>query len=208
MQFGALVVPPAMLAALESAYATTPRAYHHWGHVQEVLRHHASVDQGPGWQHPQEVALAVLYHDAIYVPGRGDNESASAALARAQIARWLPEADIDAAFVARLIELTARHGQHRREDFSGDPRESDILHFLDCDMAILGAEPQAFDAYDDAIAAEYRDVMPGWLFRLRRRGFLKGLLRSERIYLSDVFHQRLEQRARDNLLRKLGAGAS
>lgn len=195
-----LELPEAQRAALEAAYAVPPRAYHHFGHVQAVLGHWAEVAAGPGWRQPRETYLAVLYHDAVYAPGRRDNEARSAALACEHIARWLPEAGLDAGRVAALIGLTARHGQLAPQDV-----DAEAALFLDCDMAILGAEPAAFDAYDRAIAAEYRGHVPGWLFRLHRRRFLKGLLARERIFLSGFFHERLDARARANLRRVLNA---
>ena len=198
-----VVIPQAQLAEIEAAYATPPRAYHDFGHVREVLRHYDAVAAGPGWVQPLEVRLAVLYHDAIYEAGRSDNEARSAELAVEGIAHWLPDAGIDAARVAELIVLTARHGQHAPQDFGKTAGADDTRHFLDCDMAILGAEPATFDAYDRGIAAEYRGKLPGWLFRNRRRAFLKALLARERIYLSDFFHARLDAQARANLRRAI-----
>src|SRR5690606_18929288 len=110
----------------------------------------------------------------------------------------------DAARVAALIELTARHGQLDPQAFGASPEAADTRHFLDCDMAILGAAPDAFDAYDRAIAAEYRGHVPGWLYRINRRRFLKALLARPRIYLSDFFHERFDARARSNLRRTVG----
>ena len=196
-----LELPAGQLSALQAAYATPPRAYHDLRHVHEVLHHYHSVAAGPGWVQPDEVRLAVLYHDAVHEPGSGDNEARSAELAMDHIARWLPDSDIDAARVARLIRLTARHGDLVRADLADDPVPADACHFLDCDMAILGAGPAAFDAYDRAIATEYRSVMPAWLFKLKRRRFLKRLLGRERIFLSDFFHARLDAQARANLRR-------
>ena len=198
-----LTLPTLMLSELEAAYATPPRAYHNFGHVQEVLHRFAEVTPGPGWAQPAEVYLAVLYHDAIYEAGRKDNEARSAELAMAQIARWLPEQGIDTLRVAELIDLTARHGQFSPADFGDDGFSLDTRHFLDCDMAILGAEPGVFDAYDAGIAEEYRGHVPGFLFRLNRKRFLKGLLARERIYLSDWFHQRYDAAARSNLRRAI-----
>lgn len=196
-------LPPGQLEALEAAYATPPRAYHDFGHVREVLRHYDAVAAGPGWAQPLEVRLAVLYHDAVYEPGRGDNEARSARLAAAEIARWLPEAGIEVARVVELIGLTARHGQYEPGDFGANAAGDDSRHFLDCDMAILGADPATFDAYDRAIAAEYRGHVPGWLFRINRRRFLKALLAQPRIYLSDFFHERFDAQARSNLRRSV-----
>ena len=101
--------------------------------------------------------------------------------------------------MAELILLTARHGGLTREDVP----DHDTRLFLDCDMAILGAPPSVFDAYDRGIASEYRGVVPGWLFAINRKRFLKGLLGRERIYLSAFFHERLDARARNNLRRAI-----
>ncbi len=196
-----IALPALQLAGIEAAYAVPPRAYHDFGHVREVLRHYDAVAAGPGWVQPDEVRLAVLYHDAIYEPGRKDNEARSAAFAVADIARWLPDAGVDAGRVAALIELTARHGGFSPADFGKTAVADDTCHFLDCDMAILGAEPAVFDAYDRAIAAEYRGHVPDWLFRINRRRFLKALLARPRIFLSGFFHERLDAQARANLRR-------
>lgn len=201
-----LALPQGQLDALRAAYATPPRAYHDFGHVGEVLAHYADVAAGPGWLQPREVALAVLYHDAIYQAGKRDNEARSAQLAVADIAHWIPAVGVDAQRVAALVTLTAKHGAHKPRDFDPDPAAEDIRHFLDCDMAILGASPGRFDAYNQAIAREYRDAMPAWMFRFNRQRFLRALLASERIYLSDFFHERLEQNARRNLRRALDPG--
>ena len=196
-------VPPGLVDALAAAYAQPPRAYHNIEHVHEVLAHYADVAAGPGWSRPREVFLAVLYHDAIYEAGKRDNEARSAQLARDEIARHLPDAGIDAARVAELIELTARHGRMKAGEV-----DADAALFLDCDMAILAAEPARFDAYDRQIAQEYRGTMPAWLFRHYRRRFLKGLAGAPRIYLSEFFHVRCDAAARANLARVLKAPRS
>lgn len=189
-----VALPSGQWDAIVQAHAQPPRAYHNLGHVHEVLRHYRDVVAGPGWERPVEAFFAVLYHDAIYEPGRRDNETRSAALAVEHLARWQP--GVDAPRVAALIELTARHGSLAPGDV-----DRDAALFLDCDMAILGAAPAAFDAYDRAIAAEYRGHVPAWIYRLNRRRFLKGLLVRERLFLSDWFHDRLDRQARSNLRR-------
>ncbi|GHA70296.1 HD domain-containing protein [Cognatilysobacter bugurensis] len=187
-------VPEAQWEALAAAHASPPRAYHNLSHVHAVLRHWRDVHDGPGWDDPVSSFLAVLYHDAVYVPGRSDNEANSAALAVEHMARW--QAGGDGGRVAALIELTARHG---RLGPAGVDRDAAL--FLDCDMAILGASPAEFAAYDRAIAAEYRGAVPAWMYRLNRRRFLKGLLARERLFLSEHFHARYDAPARVNLRR-------
>ncbi|WP_407549718.1 HD domain-containing protein, partial [Xanthomonas euvesicatoria] len=171
------------LAALEQAYAAPPRAYHHFGHVRAVLQHYAEVAAGPGWRQPTEVWLAVLFHDAVYQPGRSDNEAQSALMAAEAIPRWWPQARVDVERVQALILLTARHGQVQPQDV-----DEDAALFLDCDMAILAAPAAVFDAYDQAIAEEYRGHVPSVLFRRNRRRFLAAVLKQPRIFLSDYFH--------------------
>lgn len=206
---GPLALPGPQAQALRAAYATPPRAYHNLAHVAEVLRHYADVAAGPGWARPVEAWLAVLYHDAIYEARRRDNELRSARLAVEHIQRWISGAGVDMDRVAWLIELTARHGQHLPEDFGRGADADDVRHFLDCDMAILGASPDAFEAYNAAIAAEYRGHVPGWLFRINRTRFLKALLARPRIFLSDCFHERYDAAARVNLRRALqGPGSA
>lgn len=195
-----LELPAPMREALLAAYATPPRAYHSIAHVSALLRHYADVADSGGWAQPAEVYLAILYHDAIYEARRSDNEVRSAQLAVEAVGRWLPHGTVDVERVATLIGLTATHGQHAPGDFGSDARGDDTRRFLDCDMAILGAPPAQFDAYDRAIAAEYRHV-PGWLFALNRRRFLKSLLARPRIFLDDGFHHRFDAQARNNLRR-------
>jgi predicted metal-dependent HD superfamily phosphohydrolase len=193
------VIPAGLWAEVEAAYATPGRAYHTIGHVREVLRHCEDVAApgGPGWQHPDEVLLAALFHDAIYVPGAKDNEAKSAELAVDAAARYYPDAD--RAVVARLVLLTAKHGALAPDDVDAE----DAL-FLDCDMAILAADAAAFDAYDRGVAAEYAHV-PRELFVAGRRAFLAALADKPRIFLSDFFHRRLDGAARANLSRALAA---
>lgn len=195
-----LDLPAPMRESIEAAYVAPPRAYHSIAHVATLLQHYADVALDTGWAQPVEIYLAILYHDAIYDARQGDNEARSARLAVDAIGRWLPGAGVDVARVAGLIELTARHGHHAPDDFAADARGDDTRRFLDCDMAILGADAAQFDAYDRGIAAEYRHV-PRWLYALNRRRFLKSLLARGRIFLDDGFHARLDAQARHNLRR-------
>lgn len=201
--FPPLQLPAPMLEQLRALHAQPPRAYHHFGHAQAVLQHCGQVAAGPGWQQPAVAQLAALYHDAVYVPGRSDNEARSAALAVQAVARWLPDADIDVPALVRMIELTARHGQLEPSQVS-----TDQALFLDCDMAILAAPWPVFRRYDADIASEFAGVVPRWLFAWRRRAFLKALLKRPRIYLSDWGHACFDVPARANLSRRLLQGVA
>ena len=168
-----------MRAELEAAYQTPPRAYHNIQHVHEVTVHYQRVAASAGWQSPKEVYLAVLYHDAIYLAGRKDNEARSAELAVEAVTKYLSNELIDTSKLTYLIELTAKHGHLHSENLDQDAKH--------------------FHAYDKAIASEYRGKLPGWMFQFYRRTFLKSLLDSPRIYLSDLFFESHEANARANI---------
>ena len=185
-------VPGPCREAIKRAYVTPRRAYHNFTHVWHVLDHYASVD---GWEDPGSVALAVLFHDAVYEAGRADNETRSAELARQLLQAhplYLRSYDIDR--VTELIMLTARHGTLTPADV-----DHDEAHFLDCDMAILGADRPRFGSYEYTIRLEYLHV-PEEAYREGRSAFLRRLLALPSIFLSETFRERgFEARARDNV---------
>jgi predicted metal-dependent HD superfamily phosphohydrolase len=84
-----------------------------------------------------------------------------------------------------------------------DALRDDMATFLDLDMAVLGAEPAAYDVYEAGIAAEYIPVHGLNNFRVGRAGFLRGMLSRERLFHTERFHQRLNAAARANLQRGL-----
>jgi predicted metal-dependent HD superfamily phosphohydrolase len=188
-----------LVSAVAEAYRSPPRAYHDLRHIEELLGWYESVrTQGPGWRAPHDVLCAVLYHDAIYVAGRSDNEARSAQLAVEQITRFgLP---CDPPRVSAMILATARHGS----ELIDEAQDPDLAHFLDADMAILGAPPARFDAYERAIATEYAAI-PSEAFRAGRGRFLARLLALPRLYQTSFFGSRLESTARANLARASAA---
>lgn len=74
---------------LAGAYRTPPRHYHGLEHLCELCERYVEIEAGPGWQHPREVLLAIVFHDAVYVAGRTDNERCSAEMARDFITRFI-----------------------------------------------------------------------------------------------------------------------
>ena len=171
---------------LTARYGEPHRAYHDASHITDVLGHFDEVWDAVGWDDPRSVFDAVLWHDAIYDPLAKDNEARSAELAGTFGA---------SARTRDLIVLTARHGTLSPADV-----DRDAALFLDCDTAILAATPAAFDAYDAAVRREYAAV-PDDAYRAGRRTFLTTMRDRPRIFLSDLFHQRYDAQARENLAR-------
>jgi predicted metal-dependent HD superfamily phosphohydrolase len=186
-----VALPAEVVLDLGRRYAEPHRAYHAADHIAEVLGWFDWAAERTGWREPADVYTAIVFHDAIYDPLAGDNEARSAALARDAVGA--------SARTQALIELTARHGSISLAEVEGD---RDAAQFLDCDIAVLGAPPDRFDAYDAAVAVEYRAV-PTDVFRAGRGAFLRTLLARPRIFLSELFHAELDGHARANLSRTL-----
>jgi predicted metal-dependent HD superfamily phosphohydrolase len=130
-------------------YAEPHRRYHTVDHLSAVLDR---VDELAGGQEDLFlVRLAAWFHDAVYaIPaGQVSNEEASARLAIRTLSRVGLEQE-DLTQVARLVRLTETHVPATR-----DP-EGDLL--CDADLAILAAEPAAYDRYVEQIREEYARV--------------------------------------------------
>lgn len=82
--------------------------------------------------------------------------------------------------------------------------DEDAAHFLDCDLAVVGARSERYDAYEAAIAAEYAHV-PTSIYRRGRRKFLQNLAARDPIFLTDGFHWTYDAPARNNLRRAIEA---
>lgn len=185
--------PDAFWRAVERLYATPRRYYHCFQHVEHIVDEICRLS----WDHVPEVYLAGIFHDAVYDVTRQDNEARSARVARFAIERWLPSLEVSVPYVEHLILLTARHGQ-----LTPDGVGPDEALFLDCDMAILATHPRTYDAYEDAVAAEYAAVCTPEQWAAGRRAFVEAQLARPRIFLSSAFATR-EQAARRNLHRSL-----
>lgn len=177
-----LQIPDEVAHELATAYSEPHRAYHNLTHIAELLGWFDRVADDVGWKQPSDVYAAILFHDAIYVPGAKDNEAKSA--------EWARRAGFGDP-VAELILMTKNHGAHGNA-------AHDAVHFLDADMAIVGSPPAQFAAYDAAIAREY-SMVPADAYRAGRKAFLESVLKLPRIFHTAYFHDRLDAQARANL---------
>jgi predicted metal-dependent HD superfamily phosphohydrolase len=178
-------------AELVSAYTAPDRHYHDLRHIEALL---GLADACAGAIMDRDaVEAAIWFHDAVYDTRRGDNEERSAALAMARLAGSTDDGRI--ARIAAMIRATA---DHRVPDFSDAGAAQDCALFLDMDLAILGASPADFDAYEAAVCREYDWVTePQW--RAGRREVLAGFLARPAIYATAQFRASHEAAARRNL---------
>lgn len=178
-------------------YDEPHRAYHDRRHLREMCD--AVIDLDLPLAPAQ--ALALLFHDAVYVPGapRGSNELLSAQLLRVYAA-GLARALVDAAYA--IVIDTAEHVA----------RSEAAALVLDLDLMRLAAEPADFDRYSRQVFAEQRplidiadDVAALAFFSAQRVPFFQQLLDRAWIYCTAAGRSRFEARARENLRRAIAA---
>lgn len=187
-RLGSTVDLDGLYVEIIGAYQHPSRAYHDIGHLSACL---AQLDaHADAAQSPDEIELAIWFHDAIYRTHRSDNEEKSAEWARVAII----EAGLGVALAGRVAELVlaTRHAVQ--------PSDPDARLLVDIDLAILGSTPEEYDHYEEAIRREYWWV-PSRLYRRNRLAILESFLVRDAIFLTDAFRERFESQARQNLSR-------
>ncbi len=172
-------------------YSEPGRYYHNLTHIQNLLN--LVEVQRKQIQDLTAVKLAVYFHDVIYDTRASDNEEKSAEFAE-EILTELGLQNELIAKVKRLVLATKKH-----EPFEND---LDCKIFLDADLAILGAPPEAYERYAQAIRQEYSHITDE-KYRAGRREVLEGFLQRPRIYFSEVMLDLLETQAHENLSREI-----
>lgn len=164
------------------------RHYHTLTHLDACLREFDGVRELA--TRPAEVELALWLHDAVYRSWRRDNEEQSAALA----ADLFRAASIECVERIRYMILDT---QHRDEELGGD---NSLV--VDVDLSILGQPADVYGGFERAIRREY-----WWVPRARyvagRATVLERFLARSSIYQHDLFYQRYESRARENVAAEL-----
>src|SRR5262245_41130130 len=182
--------PAGLYEELMARYGEPHRHYHTLRHLTECFAELAAV-RGDAAR-PQEVELALWFHDAIYDTARHDNEQRSADWARSVAAQTGLDASVGER-VAALIMAT-RH--------DAVPADADAVVLVDVDLSILGAAPLRFDEYEREVREEYAQV-PEALFRRERRKILRRLLERPHRYSTPHMRESHERRARANLERSV-----
>ncbi|RQP26080.1 HD domain-containing protein [Piscinibacter terrae] len=183
----------ALFRIARDAYDSPGRHYHGWSHIEACLNQFKEVQV----DRPRTVLLAILFHDAIYVPGRRDNEERSAQLAvDTLVAHSRLDAD-EREEVAQLIRLTASHHAPRT-----------LLHdeaaLLDIDLSVLGADEATYRAYADGVRREFVPAaVTSEAFTAGRSRFLHGLLAQEHLFATARMRARREAAARRNIEHEL-----
>ncbi|MBZ9991735.1 hypothetical protein LB572_32060 [Mesorhizobium sp. BH1-1-5] len=191
------LIDDALKSELAALYQAADRHYHSLAHIEAMLA--LASEYRRLLDDPQAVEAAIWFHDAIYDSRAKDNEAKSAELAEKSLA-----GRVDPHRLARIAALINATATHQLPPFRDEDALNDAALLLDMDLAILGAEPAAFDAYEKAVRLEY-----GWveepMWRAGRSAVLQNFLARQHIFYTTEFRDRFEARARENLNRSLQA---
>ncbi len=175
---------------LIKVHAQSHRAYHTLEHIAACLGHLDKVRHLT--DRPDEIEMALWFHDSIYKPFSSTNEEDSADWA----ADWLDMRGTPKPVIARISDHILDTKHHDA------PANLDGQYMLDIDLSILGTCDAVYDIYEKNIRFEYKRV-PVFIYRRKRCEILKHFLETERIYATDYFFTRNEDQARENLSRAI-----
>lgn len=186
-------------AALSAAYSG--RAYHNLSHLREMLSHYTTIPDSmlptpmdQGGRYRALFGLALIYHDVVYVAGRGDNEARSADLLEQHLAPAGCTAN-EISWCRKLIMSTKLHTPST-EDLGAEAL------LIDLDLAVLARPQEGYKAYTEGVRKEFR-LFPNFLYRPGRRKALRHFLDQSTIYHTPFFRNRWEEVARNNLAQEL-----
>lgn len=162
------------------------RHYHDVRHLAQLLAALAALGGGTP---ARPVTLAAWFHDAVHDGIAGDDERASATLARTSLeATGLPADEVDE--VVRLVLLTIDHDP--------DPADDAGILMVDGDLSVLGQPPGRYHYYSRGVRLEYPQF-DDQKFASGRMRALNGLSSKEQLFGSLAGREFWEAQARGNL---------
>jgi len=187
-------------------YSEPHRYYHTWDHIEQCLKELERIKNYV--DDYASIYLAILFHDIVYDPRRTDNEEKSVEVAKFWMERisdlmiFNPMFDYITEKVCKLIMCTKNH----KAGNASVHIQNDIKYFLDVDLSILGQPKKVFDEYERNIRKEYYFV-PDVIYKKERSKILKKLLNPNgnlgNIYFTELFCEKYEDKARENIGRSL-----
>ena len=187
---------PELGAELVARWGEAHRHYHGLSHLLAVLEALDRLAPETGLRDgaPDEPVLAAWFHDAVHRGAPGEDEHASAALARERLgSAGFPPAVVDE--VDRLVLLTLDHA------VAPEDRAGALL--VDADLSVLGADPARYAAYTAGVRREYAHV-PDEQFAAGRLRVLEGLWRHQPLFRTPAAQRLWGDRAARNLADEIG----
>ncbi|CZR63146.1 uncharacterized protein PAC_13043 [Phialocephala subalpina] len=177
-------------ASLIARYSEPQRKYHTTSHINSMLRCLSTSSSHSN--NPTALKLFILFHDIVYDPQRHDNELQSIVVFETFADELSIPQDMHKT-VDRYIKATISH----TIDPSDEPDE-DLKLCLDFDLEVLSREEAEYRLYSSQIREEYRHFGEQE-YAEGRVAVLEKFLGRERLFFTDEFYEKFEERARRNL---------
>ena len=175
---------------IEQNYSKKDRFYHSLTHLENLLQ---SVNEIKELIEDYDTLLFTLfYHDIIYDSLKSDNEKQSSEIAE----KRLKQLSIP---IYKIEKCKAQILATKSHDLSSD---EDTNYFTDTDLSILGQSWDVYSTYSQNVRKEY-SIYPDFMYNSGRKKVLKHFLAMDKIFKTDYFYNKFEQRARINLEKEL-----
>lgn len=174
---------------IASGHTRPDRHYHNLTHLNALL--HELEPYREKFTNWDVVIFAIVYHDLVYNTLKGNNEEASAAIAVERL-RGISFPENLIVICERMILATRTH----------EARDPETNLFTDADLSILGADPEMYQEYAKQVRREWR-LYPDIVYNPGRKKVLRRFMDMARIYKTDEFFNKYEQKARANILREI-----
>jgi predicted metal-dependent HD superfamily phosphohydrolase len=171
---------------LRARYQQSHRHYHNLEHIEYVLD---AVDSLTPGSHGQAIRLAAWFHDAVYAPGRDDNEERSAFVA----AEALEVAGASPSLISEVVRLVLVTKDH---DPTADDKAGAILS--DADLRILASDSDTYARYAANVRREY-ELIPDDVFFPARLDILRQFVTRPRLFATPFARGHWEPDARRNV---------
>ena len=150
-------------ADLQRRMAEPSRFYHTAHHLDLLWSRHrrfSGAADFPGRSPEALIALAIAFHDSVFVGGALDNEERSAILWLEVSATATTLSEADRLWVADTVRATGDHLVAAAYVELADSRDYARQWVLDLDLTPLGEDPDVFDANMVLLNAEVPHVAP------------------------------------------------
>ncbi|WP_267405189.1 MULTISPECIES: hypothetical protein [unclassified Chryseobacterium] len=172
---------------IEKKYSGKSRHYHNLEHLENMFAElDTAKDQISNFIN---ISFSVFYHDVIYDASSKTNEEKSADFTR----KRLQQLNVNTADISEIhFQILATKSHQKSEN-------KDTNYLLDADLSILGKDWETYLDYTKKIRKEY-SIYPDLLYKPGRKKVLKHFSELENIFKTDVFKEKYENRARENIL--------
>lgn len=165
------------------------RPYHGLTHVEDCINELDLVKSFA--ENPNQIEYSLFFHDSIYDTKSKTNEEDSANLA---FYTALNSVGFEFAYGSLKLIMATKH--------ASIPQSIDGKLICDIDLSILGKEREVFERYDSNIRKEYSWV-PEDDYKIGRSQVLDFFISRNSIYSTNLFKEKYEVQARENIRRVL-----